>query len=93
MKFTDAAISQFKEMMEKDEKDSIRVFLFQSCCSSMLIIDAEEGKPGDKLIKQDRVSIYIEPEAYAGMSEAEIDSKDGELVINGAAQNGSSCCG
>ncbi len=94
MKFTDAAIKQFKEMMEKDQKESIRVFLFRSCCSSMLMIDAEKGKPGDKLIKQDGVNIYVDPEVMTQMPEAEIDVKDGEFKINGAApQAGGSCCG
>ena len=94
MKFTEAAVDKFKEMMKQDKKESVRVFLFKSCCSTILMIDAADGKPGDKLVKQDGTAIYIDPDTFTQFAQVEVDCVKGELKINGMpGAGGDSCCG
>lgn len=93
MKFKEAAVKQFREMMKKEGKDSIRVFVIPSCCSPAVVIDAEKGKKGDKLVKQDEVNIFVAEEAFEMLSSAEVDYIKGEFKISGLSQTGSSCCG
>ncbi len=93
MKFTDETVKQFKKMMKDDGKDSIKIFAIKSCCSTMLMIGADKGKPGDKLVKIEDVNIFIDPETNDALSNAEIDCAEGEFKIKGLQESGSSCCG
>lgn len=93
MKIEEGALKQFKLMMGVEKQDSIRIFIVPSCCSPVVMIDAEKGKKGDKLVKQDGINIYVDAEAYETLSDAIIDCINGQFKISGLSQSGSSCCG
>ena len=92
MKLKQAAVEQLAKMTEKEGNKDVRIFTFKNCCSTMIAIDTKTGEPGDKLIKQDSFSVFVEPAAFEMLSDAEIDCEDGEFRITGMKQDNSSCC-
>lgn len=97
MEITEAAVQQFKKMIEDSNAkgSGIRIYTTGSgCCSPSYGLDiTEKAAANDAVITKNDLKIFVDPEAYQGLSNATIDfsmaGKKG-FVIKGIS---SSCCG
>lgn len=97
MEITESAVQEFKKMLSESnlgQNSGIRFFVSGGgCCASYGLDIVESGEPGDKLIEKGELKIFIQPEAYEGLSTTTIDFEEsGEnagFVIKGLP----SCCG
>ena len=97
MEITKSAVQELKKMILESDlgKDAgIRFFVSGGgCCPSYGLDIVEKGEPGDEFIENDELKVFIQSEAYEGLSMAMIDfTESGEnagFVIKGLP----SCCG
>ena len=96
MEITEAAVQQFKKMIaDSNEKGSgIRIYTTGGgCCGPSYGLDiAEKAEATDQIIEKNDLKIFVDPEAFQGLSNATIDfSTSGKkgFVIKGIS---SSCC-
>ena len=97
MEITESAVQEFKKMLSESspgQNAGIRFFVSGGgCCASYSLDILENGEPGDELIEKEELKIYVQPEAYEGLSTATIDftesGEDAGFSIKGLP----SCCG
>jgi iron-sulfur cluster assembly protein len=96
VEITESAVQEFKKMISESnagQNAGIRFFVSGGgCCASYGLDIVENGEPGDKLIEKGEFKVFIQPEAYEGLSAAIIDFTESwdnaGFVIKGLP----SCC-
>ena len=94
---TDNAVKRFQKILDEQggENSGIRIFMSGGgCCGgSSVTMDITDGaKDGDKIIKIDDLSIFVDKQAVNLLAAATIDYSDDQgFVVRGMPR--SSCCG